>query len=116
MQPSEFQDFQSEHSKTLSIGQEGQKRYMLRKVTLYNGIFDTWIPYIGILFDDTSHICYIIGKKLLSLKPVVRTRRSCKRAGLIKRQKSFQGLAMYGHEVFDVLTKASKVIRDTLFE
>jgi hypothetical protein len=38
------------------------------------------------------------------------------RAGLIKRQKSFQGLAMYGHEVFDVLTKASKVIRDTLFE
>jgi hypothetical protein len=46
------------------------------------------------------------GKKLLSLKPVVRTRRSYKRAGLIKRQKSFQGLAMYGHEVF---------IRDTLF-
>jgi hypothetical protein len=41
----------------------------------------------------------IIGKKLLSLKPVIRTRRSYRRAGLIKRQKSFQGLAMYGHEV-----------------
>jgi hypothetical protein len=58
----------------------------------------------------------IIGKKLLSLKPVMRTRRSYNRAGLIKQQKSFQGLAMYGHEVFDVLTKASNVIRDTLFE
>jgi hypothetical protein len=58
----------------------------------------------------------IIGKKLLSLKLVVKTQRSYKRAGLIKRQKSFQGLAMYGHEVFDVLTKGSKVIRNTLFE
>jgi hypothetical protein len=59
----------------------------------------------------------IIGKKLLSLKPVVvRTQRSYNRAGLIKQQTSFQGLAMYGHEMFDVLTKASKVIPDTLFE
>jgi hypothetical protein len=58
----------------------------------------------------------IIGKKLLSLKPVLRTRRSYKRAGLTKRQKSFKGLVMYGHEVFDVLTKASKVTRDTLSE
>jgi hypothetical protein len=58
----------------------------------------------------------IIGKKFLSLKPVVRTRRSYKRAGLIKQQKSFQGLAIYGHEVFDVLTNASKHIPDTLFE
>jgi hypothetical protein len=41
----------------------------------------------------------IIGKKLLSLQPIVRTQRSYKRAGLIKRQKSSQGLAMYGHEV-----------------
>jgi hypothetical protein len=57
----------------------------------------------------------IIGKKLLSLKPVVRIRKSYKRAGLIKRQKSFQGFAMYGHEVFHVLTKASKVIWYTLF-
>ena len=54
-----------------------------------------------------------MAKNFLSLKPVVRTRRSYNRAGLIKQQKSFQGLAMYGHEVFDVLTKASKVIRDT---
>jgi hypothetical protein len=58
----------------------------------------------------------IIGKKLLSLKPVVRTRRSYNRAGLIKKQKSFQGLAIYGHEVFDVLTKVSNVIPYTLFE
>jgi hypothetical protein len=58
----------------------------------------------------------INGKKLLSLKPVVRTRRSFNRAGLKKQQKSFQGLAMYGHEVFDVLTKASNVIPDTLFD
>jgi hypothetical protein len=40
-----------------------------------------------------------MAKKLLSLKPVVRARRSYKSAGLIKRQKSFQGLAVYGHEV-----------------
>jgi hypothetical protein len=57
----------------------------------------------------------IIGKKLISFKLVVRTRRSYKRVWLIKQKKSFQGLAMYGHEVFDVLTKASKVFRDTLF-
>jgi hypothetical protein len=54
-----------------------------------------------------------MAKKFLSLKPVVRTRRSYNRAGIMKRQKSFQGLAMYGHEVFDVLTKASKLIWDT---
>jgi hypothetical protein len=51
----------------------------------------------------------IIGKKLLSLKPVVRTRRSCKRAGLIKRQKSLQGLAMYGHEVLMSFQKRAKL-------
>jgi hypothetical protein len=64
----------------------------------------------------SSQLPPYIGKKLLTLKPVVRTLRSYKKARLIKRQKSFQGLAMYGHEVFDVLTNASKVIRDTLFE
>jgi hypothetical protein len=41
----------------------------------------------------------INGKKLLCLKPVVRTQRSYKRVGLQKWQKSFQGLAMYSHEV-----------------
>jgi hypothetical protein len=51
----------------------------------------------------------IIGKKLLSLKPVVRTRRSYKIAGLIKRQKSFQRLAMYGHEVMTSLQKRAKL-------
>jgi hypothetical protein len=51
----------------------------------------------------------IIGKKLLSLKPVVRTRRSYKTAGLIKQQKSFQGLAMYGHEVLMSLQKREKL-------
>jgi hypothetical protein len=56
----------------------------------------------------------IIGKKLFSLKPVVMTRRSYKTAELMKQQKSLKELAMYGHEVFDVLRQASKVIRDTL--
>jgi hypothetical protein len=73
----------------------------------------------SVLIDSIQHLlrktANIIGKKLLSLKPVVMTRRSYNRAGLIKQQKSFQGLAMYGHEVFDVLTKARKVIRDTRF-
>jgi hypothetical protein len=61
-------------------------------------------------------ISVIIGQKLLSLKLVVRTRGSYNRAGFKKQQNSFQGLAMYGHEVFDVLTKASKLIRHTLSE
>jgi hypothetical protein len=73
----------------------------------------------GLLIDSIQHLlrktANIIGKKLLSLNPVVRTRRSYKAAGLRKQQKSFQGLAMYSHEVFDGLTKASKVIQDTLF-
>jgi hypothetical protein len=51
----------------------------------------------------------IIGKTLLSLKPVVRTRRSYKRAGLMKQQKSFQGLAIYGHEVLMSLQKRAKL-------
>jgi hypothetical protein len=73
----------------------------------------------SVLIDSIQHLlrktANIDGKKLLSLKPVVRTQRSYKTNGLLKRQKSFQGLAIYGHEVFDVLTKASKVIRDSLF-
>jgi hypothetical protein len=73
----------------------------------------------SLLIDSIQHIlrktANITGKKLLSVKSVVRTRKSYKKAGLIKQQKSFQGLAIYGHEVFDVLTKASKFIRDTLF-
>jgi hypothetical protein len=52
----------------------------------------------------------IIGNTLLSLKPVVRTRRSYKRAGLIKQQKSFQGLAMYGHEVLMSLQTRAKFL------
>jgi hypothetical protein len=56
------------------------------------------------------------GKKLLSLEPVVRTRRSYERVGLIKRQKSFQGLAVYSHELsVDVLTNESKVLGDTFY-
>jgi hypothetical protein len=52
---------------------------------------------------DAIHIYFakqqiLLEKKLISLKPVVRTRRSYKKAGLIKQQKSFKGLAMYGHE------------------
>jgi hypothetical protein len=51
----------------------------------------------------------INGKKLLSLKPVIKTRRSYKRAGLKKRQNSFKGLAMYGHEVLMSLQTRSKL-------
>jgi hypothetical protein len=40
-----------------------------------------------------SKTANINGKKLFSLQPVVRTRGYYKRVGLIKRQKSFQGLA-----------------------
>jgi hypothetical protein len=54
-------------------------------------------------------IYHIISKKHVSLKPGVRTRRSYNRAGLIKEQKSFQGLAMYGHEVLMSLQKRAKL-------
>jgi hypothetical protein len=72
----------------------------------------------SVLIDSIQHrlrkTASINGNKLLSLKTVVRTRWSYNRAGLTKRQKSLQGLAMYGHEVFNVLTRASKLIQDTL--
>jgi hypothetical protein len=41
----------------------------------------------------------LLANKLLSLQPVVRTRRCYTIVGLVERQKSFQGLATYGHEV-----------------
>jgi hypothetical protein len=47
------------------------------------------------------------GKKLLSSKPVVRTRSSYKIFGLIKRQKSFQGLAMYANYSLTSLEETS---------
>jgi hypothetical protein len=40
--------------------------------------------------------------------PVVRTRKSYKIVGLLKRQKSFQGLTMYGHEVLMSLQTRAK--------
>ena len=46
-----------------------------------------------------------MAKKLLSLQPVVRTRGYYTWVKLIKRQKSFQGLAKYGHEVLMSLQK-----------
>jgi hypothetical protein len=63
MQPSEFQSFQIPRSKTLSISQERQRRYLLRKATLYTDneideVFDSWIPYNGVILDDGLHICY----------------------------------------------------------
>jgi hypothetical protein len=63
--------------------------------------FHRKVALSSLLFSSCRH-CKTAnsnGKKLLILKPVVRTRRSYKRAELIKRQKSLQGLAMYGHEV-----------------
>jgi hypothetical protein len=56
-------------------------------------------------------IIIINGKKLLSLKPVIRTRRSYKRVGLIKRQESFQRLAVYGHEVLMFLQTRANFLK-----
>jgi hypothetical protein len=58
---------------------------------------------------NLKNFSYYYMQKLLSLKPVVRTRRSYKRAGLIKRQSSSQGLAMYGHGVMMSLQKRAKL-------
>jgi hypothetical protein len=55
--------------------------------------------------------CSINCEKLLSLKPVVRPWRSYKWVELSKRQKSFQGLAMYGHEVLMSLQTQAKFLR-----
>jgi hypothetical protein len=57
----------------------------------------------------------IKGKKLLSLKPVVRPQRSYKRAGRIKRHKFFQGLAMYGHAVLTSLQTQEKLFGTHFF-
>jgi hypothetical protein len=52
----------------------------------------------------------INGKQLFSLKPVVRIWRSYKRVELIKRQKSFQGFAMYAREVLISLQTRAKFL------
>jgi hypothetical protein len=39
----------------------------------------------------------INGEKLFSLQPVERAPRYCKRVGLLKRQKSVEGIAVYGY-------------------
>jgi hypothetical protein len=59
---------------------------------------------------EEKEIAFIDGKKLLNLKPNVRTRWIYKTAGLMKRQKSFQGLAMYGHEVLMSLQTRAKFL------
>jgi hypothetical protein len=41
----------------------------------------------------------IIGKRLLSLQPVITTRQHIKKNGLLKQQRYFGGHAVYGHEV-----------------
>jgi hypothetical protein len=61
----------------------------------------------AVLIQLNNQIIFDV-KKLLSLKPVVRTRRSCKRVGLMKQQNSFQGLVMYGHEVLMSLQMRTK--------
>jgi hypothetical protein len=57
----------------------------------------------------------INGKKLLTLKPVVRTQRRYKRAVLVKWQKSFQGLAVYRHEVLMSLQARAKLFGTPFF-
>jgi hypothetical protein len=67
-----------------------------------------------VLFIELAKQQILLAKKLLSLQPVVRTRRCYSRNGLIKHQKSFQGLAMYGHEVLTSLQTPAKFF-GTLF-
>jgi hypothetical protein len=83
--------------------------------------FQVFLWVITCLFFNFVHHApslslLLLTKKLLSLKPVVRTRRSYKTAGLRQRQKSLQGLALYGHEVLMSLqTRAKLLIRDTFY-
>ena len=65
-------------------------------------------PHHHFLVNRVGKTANINGKKLLSLQPVVRTRRCYMRVRLIKRQKSFQGIAMYGHEVLMSLQTRAK--------
>ena len=58
------------------------------------------------------NIYIIIGYKFLSPQPVVRTRRYFIRVRLLKRQKSFEGIAIYGDEVLTSLQDARNVLWD----
>ena len=57
-------------------------------------VLNTVLSAAALARDIDLTVIVINGKKLLSLQPVVRTRGYNKRVGLIKRQKSFQGLAI----------------------
>jgi hypothetical protein len=59
------------------------------------------ILYLQALLHQCAHRLFniLLAKKFLSLQPVVMTQQYYKEIRLIKRQKSFQGFAMYGHEV-----------------
>jgi hypothetical protein len=63
------------------------------------------------------NLCRLLnGTKLLSLKPVVRTRRSYQWVGYIKKKKSFPGLTMYSHEVLMSLQTRANFLSDTFYD
>jgi hypothetical protein len=66
-------------------------------------------PHHFCLVHKVRKTANINGEKLFSLKPLLRTRRSYKAVELRKRPKSFQGLAMYGHEVLMSLQTRAKL-------
>jgi hypothetical protein len=90
----------------------------------YNRLYDKLTPFVKrIKFLVTyrpiscrgssevhGFIHKLMAKKLFSLKPVVRARRSYQRVGLEKRQKSLQGLAMYDHEALMSLQTRAKFL------
>jgi hypothetical protein len=91
----------------------------VRKYPLNN--FSTFqsISQNSVLIDSIQHrlrkTANTIGKTLLNLMPVIRTRISYWRAGLRKRHQSFQGLAMYGHEVLMSLQTRAKLFGTHFF-
>ena len=75
------------------------KKYPMPIVSAQQASTEKLPPHPFCLVHRVGKTTNITGKKLLSLQPIVRTRRSYNRIWLIKRQKYFQGLATYGHEV-----------------
>jgi hypothetical protein len=76
-------------------------------------ILHLFSQHLNFIFDLTVDMIIaqtINSKKLLILQSVVRTQRSHKRVGLKKTAKSFQGLAIYGHEVLISLQTRAKIL------
>jgi hypothetical protein len=100
------------NNKSIDLDWQGEKSRIIKKVPKFS--------QTSVLIDSIQHglrkTANIIGKKTSQFKAsCLRTRRNYKGAGLIKRQKSFQGLAMYGHEVLMYLQTRAKLFGTHLF-